>query len=728
MNTLVETTKRDGAFRDLVSMLDDTGNEETIKLDFKRLFWGMWQRRVAVIVSTVIATTLGVAFALLFLHPTWEGRTTLLKKDQQDEFRVGRYGLPFRPQEYAFKTLLDTLLLPGTLEQAMKRTGIYMPSNEFASLVEVYMGKESKAFTISVLWNDPEVATELTNNLAEVFMERNRDLRRKEIEENLVSYRKRLDSANFRASIAGDELLEFKAKNEISDINMQLIVLLEKRQDVEVKVRELEGEFEAKTEQIKRLNMNIESEPKMIVQSSYFVNPMAKNLSRLEWELAQTRGRYTVDNPKVKDLLQRIDKIKTIISDGKDGQTASETLASNPLKQELVVTQYRIQGEVLSVETRLLSLKALLIELTDRISQLTQMRKEYEALASKRGAALNLHTDLRERVDSLNVLLTGSLGDFELLEVAKLPDQHNSSGRKLLVIGMTLVAFFLSIATALLIEVLNIKIRTLKDLTFLGDFNLTAEFESCQFPQVEPGAPTSPNALQFRRFANDLQIAMDQLSDKRIAFLSVEGGSGATVTAINTTIGMYHKGEQVTLVDADLRESSRGVLLQNQEIKTLPSLFSLLNTEETLAKNQEYPVSLVPAASKGQRSETSVLAIGGQRMTQVRTQLEALSHYTFYNLPPVLTEEAGFEALKQIGTAVIVVRSGQSSRKDIEQTLQRMQHHGISVIAGVITDVPRELMTTGMISPFDNICDDVRYLAKFFGSFKDKFLRLQSPV
>lgn len=702
-----QVARDDSSFKELASLLDDTPQDTELKLDLKRLLWGTWQRRIAIMVTTVISSLVAIVLAMTLFEPTWEGRTTLLKKEQQDEFRVGRYGLPFKLQEYAFKTLLDTLLLPGTMQQALQRSGLYLPTNEFARLVDVNLNKESKAFTISVRWNDPVVAADLANNLAGVFIERNQDLRRTEIESSLLKYRDRFESASYKATAIAEELRVFERLNKISDIDKEMSVMLEKRQEVEINTTKLDADVRAKTQGMISLEDSINSEPKMIVQSSYFLNPMKKNLSELEWKLAQARGRYTDDNPKVKDLLQRIEKIQEIILSGKDGQTPSETYVANPIIQELSVTQYKTGSQVLLLQTQLDTSKALLADLNLRVGNLSKIRKEHETLRKKLESAQALQNDLRQRVESLTVLMQGTLGDFELLEAASIPNQHESSGKKLFVIAIFVLAAGTSVAGALLLEFFNIRIRTMKDLGFAGNFTITAEFESCTEPEISASSQASLNAMQCRRFANDLQVAMGKSNANRIAFASIEGDSGATTVARNTAISMSLKDESITLVDADLRQNSNNIEIAsvNNVDDSFPSLLELLEGG-AIPSGPRFRLQLVKAAKEEQRCPESVLQIGGKAMAQIRHGIEQLSEYTFYNLPPMKDEEAAFEALKNIGKAILVVRSGKSSKHDIDSFITRMNHHGIEIVAAVIVDVPLELMSNGMIEPFKNLQSD----------------------
>lgn len=719
------------AMPDFSALLEDRSDAPAgPQIDFKRLLWGVWQYRLMIIAVTFAFGLGSIALALTALQPTWTGRTTLLQKEQQDEFRVGRYGLPFKAQEYAFKTLLDTLLLPGTLDSAMRQAGVSMPSHELARLIDVHIGRESKAFTISVAWSDPETAAKLTNSLADVFINRNRAMRRSEIETSLINYRERLHNADAGFAARADTLLAFEATNDISDINTQLMVLLEKRQELEVNLRSLEGDLLSSNEEDSRLADHIAAEPDMIVQSSYYVNPLQKNLAQIEWELAQARGRYTDDNPKVKDLILRIDKIKALIASGTDNGTPSETFANNPVKQELTITRYEAKAEGLRLETRVTGMTNMLAELTGRINELTRQRKSHQALTLEKESALDLQRDLRQRVDSLEVLLLGQIGDFELLERANLPTQPGRTGRTLLVAGLTLLGLMAAVLVALGREYLTNRIRTVKDLELCTDIALISEIASCAQPGIDLNAPTSILAGHFRRFTNDLQQCAGQ---RQLAFISVESGAGTTTAALNCALGMQMKGESVALVDADLRPTSKPLEFEHPQVCTTRPLYDLLQmgaaVDNTAAagnvKPESGPAARLPLqftpAGDHQRQAEDVLLIGGRAMDEACQTLASHREWIIYNLPPISEQEAAFEALQHIGRAVLVVRSGQTSKRDLAALLARMQRHGISIAAAIICDVPAALATHGQVMQPGDVVSDVRKLFAWIAPARLRF-------
>ena len=131
----------------------------------------------------------------------------------------------------------------------------------------------------------------------------------------------------------------------------------------------------AANHETERLAGAITNEPEMIVQSSYFVNPLQKNLTELEWELVQAKARYTDSNPKVADLILRIEKIKSLINSGKDDASPSNTYAHNPVREELMVKRHESRAERHRLETRKDFLISVLAEMDQRIIELSKQKK-----------------------------------------------------------------------------------------------------------------------------------------------------------------------------------------------------------------------------------------------------------------------------------------------------------------------------------------------------------------
>ena len=190
----------------------------------------------------------------------------------------------------------------------------------------------------------------------------------------------------------------------------------------------------------------------------------------------------------------------------------------------------------------------------------------------------------------------------------------------------------------------------------------------------------------------------------------MEGNAGTSTAAINTALSLYLKGEKVIFVDADLRASKNDLVMHAS--RTTECLLSMLRGKASMTVLPE-GLTYIPAAGRHARSDGSVLEIGGRRMEKFHQQLDNKDAYVIYNLPPLSEEEAAFEALKQIGSLVLVTCSNQTSKRDISRMLDRIEHHGLRLIAGLMTDVPGELASVGVFDPRDDIRRSARQVSQW---------------
>jgi len=690
---------------------EESSSSEELKIDLRRLILGVWSRRVLVLGISGVFLLLSLITAFMLLERTWTANVTLLKKEQQDEFQVGRYGIPFKSQKYAFKTLLDTLMLPGTLQRAMDDSGVSLPTHRMASLVGLHVSRDSKAFTITVKWNDQIKAAEIANNLSTVFVERNRSLRRKEVEDALFKYMERQKAAGVAVSLTTRDLADFELSNNISDLDTQIAVLLEKRQDLEVAIREIEADGAAARDEIKRLNAAIDNAPEMIIQSSYYLNPLKKNLATLEWELVQARSRYTDDNPKVSDLLKKIDDISRLIQTGKDSETPSNTYTSNPVREELQVKRHESRAEQHRASTRYRHLSSMMEEMSQRISFLSRQKKNYGELKENRLASLQLERDLRQRVDSLKVLMQSHSGDFELIEHASIPNQPDASGRKLLVLAGVLLGGFTGLLIAFGLELFDRRLWTSKDISILRDFDLILEFPRISPPEsarVSPDDPVAPVARMFRGMVNDLEAQLSVDGSKSLGIVSLDSCEGRSTVASNLAHALVQKESDVCLVDSDLR------LKENEARCGLGDLISIGHSFHELLSNENDIESLqenldihestkssthlfIPAYKGSQAKATDSLKLGGRAMRLFRSRVEKLNRWVLYDLPPLSEEEAALEAATGIGTVILVVRSGVTHRERLCLLIDRMKRHDIEIAAVVLVDVPEALRSVAQL-------------------------------
>jgi len=265
-------------------MEEEDSRPGSLGIDPVRYLKALWRRRYLVIGITLAFILLFITLALTLIEHKWEASTTLIKRQQSDEFAIGERP-PFKVQEYSTSTLLDTLKLPSSLREVMRRAGVEMELPRFASLIDVSMGKDSNALNLKMTWNDPVKAAEIANQLAEVFVNKTREIRSKDAQQAFVYYSSQLKIARAEARSLYEELVAFQQENRISDLDAQTEVLLTELSRLRSEAKTRKAETAARHEAHASLAKAIEAEPEMIVSSMIYRSPLKQRLANYEWEL-----------------------------------------------------------------------------------------------------------------------------------------------------------------------------------------------------------------------------------------------------------------------------------------------------------------------------------------------------------------------------------------------------------------------------------------------------------
>ncbi|MEM7252803.1 MAG: P-loop NTPase [Pseudomonadota bacterium] len=685
-----------------LSALNEPSEENTgVSLDIERYARGIWSRRWIVVLCAAFVTLVFGVSAFLLFDRTWIAHATLVKRAYQDEFQVGRFGKPFKPQNYNLKTLLDTLLLPSALDEAASRAGVAVSSRSFASRIDVRKDKDSQIFDITVQWDDPAVAARLVNRLAEVFIERNRDIRRSDAEETLLYYQGRQQSSERQSNAINSELQSFQDRYSISDIDTQLEVLVMELQRVKVERDGLEALVRATEGDLNRIKDAIKVEPEMIVQSSYFRNPLQANLTQLQWELEQARSRYTDKNPKVVDLMERIRKIEALVDSGADESSKSNTYAHNPVRQELSITHYKVQRELNQAVAKRDALRDAQGSMQARLDTLSGKQKEYDQLKVKHEAALQLQRNLSHRVEEARIIMMRNEADFELIERARPPKEGESTGRKLLVVAGAVLGTLLGLCIALALEILDARVRTLRDLRRLAGEIFVAEMQHVGDEEevvVDNKLPNEPVAVAFRRIVNNIESHHRGIPNA-IAIASNKRRAGRSTIATNFAQVLGLKERRVVLLDADVSPKAGerpGMLFEVKPEKGLDDLMDgSAVLDEIVASTESDNVKLVTASgTPSPRGDQYVASLGGRVVQDALRELSNGCDQLVVDLPPFSEHETVFEAVVNLGQTILVVPSGEITREEVRGLLERLDALHVTVLGIVLNEVPYELMET----------------------------------
>jgi uncharacterized protein involved in exopolysaccharide biosynthesis/Mrp family chromosome partitioning ATPase len=668
--------------------------------DLRRFVIGAWQRRyIGLAVATLI--TLLMALVIAFgVSREWQAATTLIKRSHQDLFSLSERD-PFKSQDYSLATLLDTLKLPSSMKKVADEAGVSVPPTTLASRLDVSLNQDSTILNLKMSWSDPDVAAELVNRVADQFIERTRVLVADDATEGYSYYSAQLANAREKSQEASAEIMSFRREHGISDLDTETKVLLEELSRLRGEYNARLAEAEALKSAQRRLANMIEAEPEQMIMYTIYRSPLKSRLADYEWELQEARAKYTAENPKVVKLIERIDSLKRMIVNSKDEDVPENTYTQNNKRYQMELRHQEIGDEIRISEAQANALAGTLAEMQNKVNLLSNQEKDYLLLKSRLEGILTLENQLARRVEETRLVMQRNDASFHIVERAMPPMSPQPSGRKLLAGASLVFAVGVSVVLVLFLEWRDPFVRSLRDITDIAGHEIGIEIgDQSEHRQqlIDSSNPVGHLASLHRRLCNDMD-ALAACPKQSLGIISVNAGEGRTTVASNLALARLMKGQEVLLVDADLRPNSgaRPATLLGLSASGAGLYEHLVHgTELQHCQQEDTSLCLLAAAEGVVPDMKGLLSLGANDLSNLIAPL-AKQRHCLVDLPPVDDLEVTLELASQLDSVLLVARSGHTRRKAFKATMAQLEKRGITCAATVLLSVPKERMATASL-------------------------------
>ncbi|MEB2589862.1 Wzz/FepE/Etk N-terminal domain-containing protein, partial [Bacillus cereus] len=140
--------------------------EETISL--KELFHILKKRLAMILVIAFGAAIVSAIISFFFMTPIYQSSTQILVNQKKQEGAVIQYN-EVQTNIQLTNTYKVIIKSPVILEQVKEKLGLNIPVQELNKRIEVTNEKDSQVVTVTAQDNDPKVARDIANTIAEIF-------------------------------------------------------------------------------------------------------------------------------------------------------------------------------------------------------------------------------------------------------------------------------------------------------------------------------------------------------------------------------------------------------------------------------------------------------------------------------------------------------------------------------------------------------------------------------
>lgn len=355
-------------------------------------------------------------------------------------------------------------------------------------------------------------------------------------------------------------------------------------------------------------------------------------------------------------------------------------------------------------------------EITSRIKALPVLEQDEARLTRDIKVNTDLYTALSNTAQQLRLISVGRVSNVRMIDAPIAPEKPLKPNRPLIVVLAVVTGLFLGTLVAfarkaikggiddpLEIERLlhaRVVYATIPHSVNQDKLTRKARGDNLSTPLLAQLMPEDPAIESLRSFRAALQFSMPHFKNNIVMFTGPTRDLGKSFIAANFGAVVAASGKRVLLIDADLRN---GYLHRYFGVPREPGLSNTISGS----------MSAKDAIHHDVIDNLDFIATG----TLPPNRSEFLLHLNFGNLlesvsphydlilvdpPPILAVADALIIGAHAGSVFIMARSGVTTEDEINESIKRLNHAGISPQGVVFNDMPPRLSLTTAYSQYGN--------------------------
>jgi receptor protein-tyrosine kinase len=320
------------------------------------------------------------------------------------------------------------------------------------------------------------------------------------------------------------------------------------------------------------------------------------------------------------------------------------------------------------------------------------VQRQLDELPSTQSNGSNARS-LRQRLQELEILTTLQTGNAELVEVAAAPTSPSAPQPRRSVLLALIVALFLGIALAFLVERLDRRLRDPERVKeIFGRPVLTAIPASEELSETAGPLPAHM-AEPFRMLRANLRYFNVSQEAQSVLVTSAQPGDGKSTVAWNLAWAGGSAGKRTLLIEADLRRPS----LARWAHETTPGGLSGLLSGQT--QLEDIVETLTSGDASGTRIQTIDVLFAGplppnpdelidsKRMRELIATAERTYDLVVIDTPPTSVVSDAIPLVKEVSGVLVVARLGRTNKDAAARLASQLENLDARVLGVVVNGV-----------------------------------------
>lgn len=725
--------------------------------DLKQIVYRKWKPALA-IATTVFA---GIFVPTVLQTPQYQSETFLLLNNQrtQQAAPISPISPTLQPTANSFYALKDFSteililrsysLVSKAVRQSPDVFGELTVSEVInnLSIRQALVGEiPTDVLIVSYIDPDPNKAKAILEVLGSTYVEYSLERQRSQATNAVKFIDEQLPESQQELNKAAEAIRRFRQQYNVVDPNEYALQVGQFRQTLEQQAKETEitlsrtqRQYQEISRQIGNLGQNPENIiPYTVLGQDQVYQTLAAQLRDLETQYAVRSVNFKDNYPIMEDLKLKREELQKLLRERAEqilgsavsqvaldrvavhqtmagssvgtetsGTASSESgaetsgtqiSASGSTLQILANQLLQVQNEYAALQSQLEGIRQAKTQVETTFKQIPQLQQTFAELQRQLEVKSQAVNYLLQRRQELQIAAAEEIAPWQILDTPYLPTVPISPNIMRGLVLALVAGGFLGIATALLLQQLDQRVKQVEEVKQLTQLPLLGTIPKVEQPLVEvntesrEGLPTyqySSFTEGVRALAMNLRYLMIETGRiKSLALTSATSAEGKTTVTYNLGLVLAELGLQVLIVDADLRKPKIHKLAKLANESGLSNAIATDRPWSDLV--QTNAIDNLHIITAGPSSPNPIALLNSEKMKQLLQQWTETYHYVIIDTPPIGVMADAKTIANLVDTTLFVTGMERANRRAISNSLETLRASQCNIAGFVANLVDRD--------------------------------------